>query len=574
MGLQPSHLAKGLCCVTPTKSAAFRPLDEVAGGGGFCCSTSRGLDDDGAGFAAHVWRGVGLPGFVFPELRNDSDGVKSVKDKPDFAICVSGGGMRATTCALGWLRALFHFGFLQKARYLCSNSGGSWINLAMSFQKMVPLEVFLGRYIPPEKLTPEEASMLVEGSYSETVADADFIIGNFVRGIVCDVFTTPDWLPDELVEDWRKVRSWERAVGHAFLDRYELGDLDAAVGLSGRTQNVEATGVPGVHTACDDSRLPFPVVVGSIVVPNKDHLFHSFEFTPIYSGVPAYIDNDDVKLGNVLVETFALSSTAPDPPKTRPQVGQKETIPLNIQWIPPLSQIAGISSAFIAQVYANATANGLWDIMGCPEMTYWNGIDHTHEVYPFADGGGTDNLGLYPPLRRKTKKILVGFATGQHPDDDKWAADFYDMSGYFGAVPEKTVFSTAMGEVSAGPWNQACQVFEKHKFQELIDELVRKKHAGEPLAVRQTLRVLPNSWQGITEGYTVEVLWLVNGGEKKWLQQVPPDTRDMIQEKMPNFPYFSVMQVDYDPEEVSCLSNLAAWNIHQVQKDLRSFVEG
>ena len=49
---------------------------------------------------------------------------------------VSGGGYRATTLALGWLRALHELGALDKARYISSNSGGSWINGAYSYTQV------------------------------------------------------------------------------------------------------------------------------------------------------------------------------------------------------------------------------------------------------------------------------------------------------------------------------------------------------------------------------------------------------------------------------------------------------
>eukprot|EP00971_Amphidinium_carterae_P279845 5555108-Amphidinium_carterae.1 len=55
----------------------------------------------------------------------------------------------------------------------------------------------------------------------------------------------------------------------------------------------EATGVPGVYTACEKSSMPFPVQVASIVAPNVRNLFYSFEFTPLYAGVPAYIDDGE-----------------------------------------------------------------------------------------------------------------------------------------------------------------------------------------------------------------------------------------------------------------------------------------
>lgn len=49
---------------------------------------------------------------------------------------VSGGGYRATTLALGWVRALHQLGAMSKARYLSSNSGGSWFNGAYSYTQV------------------------------------------------------------------------------------------------------------------------------------------------------------------------------------------------------------------------------------------------------------------------------------------------------------------------------------------------------------------------------------------------------------------------------------------------------
>jgi len=49
---------------------------------------------------------------------------------------VSGGGHRATTLALGWVRALHSLGALNAARYLASNSGGSWFNAAYSYSQV------------------------------------------------------------------------------------------------------------------------------------------------------------------------------------------------------------------------------------------------------------------------------------------------------------------------------------------------------------------------------------------------------------------------------------------------------
>lgn len=85
---------------------------------------------------AAVWTGANLPTFVYPELSSSEYGIPSLQAKPDFGIAVSGGGYRATTLALGWVRALYWLGAVAKSRYLSSNSGGSWFNGAFSYTQV------------------------------------------------------------------------------------------------------------------------------------------------------------------------------------------------------------------------------------------------------------------------------------------------------------------------------------------------------------------------------------------------------------------------------------------------------
>jgi hypothetical protein len=55
----------------------------------------------------HVWKGSNAPGFVYPEQQSGDWGIRSLQERPNFGVAVSGGGYRATTTALGWMRGLF-----------------------------------------------------------------------------------------------------------------------------------------------------------------------------------------------------------------------------------------------------------------------------------------------------------------------------------------------------------------------------------------------------------------------------------------------------------------------------------
>ncbi|WIA31502.1 hypothetical protein OEZ86_002395 [Tetradesmus obliquus] len=117
--------------------------------------------------------------FEYPETAASGNyTIPSLLDKPKLGIAVSGGGFRAATLGLGWLRALHMLNVTSKARYLTSNSGGSWLNAAFSFQDSVPLDSFLGPYLPPQQLSQQQLQQADSGngSFAGVIANAGILI--------------------------------------------------------------------------------------------------------------------------------------------------------------------------------------------------------------------------------------------------------------------------------------------------------------------------------------------------------------------------------------------------------------
>lgn len=170
-----------------------------------------------------VWQYGDGSAFVFPELSDGPYGVPELQRRPDFAVALSGGGYRATTLALGWLRALHALGAMEKARYLSSNSGGSWINGAYSYSQVPPSQ-FFGRYLPPESLTLSAAkSANAPGSYGAAIASGT-IVGQTVLGGIIDVVSRPNEAA---------VGAWSNAVGRAFLKPFGVSGHDAVPTMAG-----------------------------------------------------------------------------------------------------------------------------------------------------------------------------------------------------------------------------------------------------------------------------------------------------------------------------------------------------
>jgi len=517
---------------------------------------------------AQAWYGVGRGGFVFPEVRDGEDGVPHLREKDSLAICLSGGSMRACVCSLGYVRALRMLGVLGRARYINANSGSAWFTAPLSYQEKVPTDLFLGEHVPPEELSLEKAGHLQEGSFGRTVADGNFMIGKLARDLMIDNVLLDLWLPKDQEIPFR---AWEDAVGNTFLESYGLADANAAFGLHGRTQLAEAAGAPQIHTACRDHDMPYPVLTACAVdagrVPEKCP-FVSFEFTPLYSGVPVHLDDAERKWGGLLLETFAGSSHPPM--ESKRDADEKASVRLKVEWMPPLPQAVGISSQFLAMI-VDAQRSGLWDSLGCPELFYFNGLDHSGCKAELTDGGGSDNCAIYPALRRGIRKLVVCTAMAVEVCDD-WAEQEFDISGYFGAYPEGKSFKYSKLEVTAEAWNRSAQVFERAAWDGIFGELRQKMAEGQPQVIRKRLQVLPNPEQGIEGGYEVDTVWVFNGRPAEWWKRLPESSKAYLDEKVPTFPRVNTYVVDWEPETVSFVSNICAWQILQAQDLIRDFM--
>ena len=119
--------------------------------------------------------------------------------------------------------------------------------------------------------------------------------------------------------------------------------------------------------------------------------------------------------------------------------------------------MAGVSSQFVAQNYADASNETTWELMGCPELHVWTKTGEKGKEMPFADGGGVDNLAILPALRRGVKKLVICYAGSAKVEGD-WSKGFYDVSGPFGAHGEEVL------SVKAKVFNAHMQVFETEKF--------------------------------------------------------------------------------------------------------------
>ena len=114
--------------------------------------------------AVRTWIVDAESDIALPEIADDELAVPLLSERASFGVAFSGGGTRSATASLGQLRGLHKLGWLQRARYISSNSGGSWATVPYTYlPSSISDEQFLGSYISPEALN--------DGNLSPSVVD-------------------------------------------------------------------------------------------------------------------------------------------------------------------------------------------------------------------------------------------------------------------------------------------------------------------------------------------------------------------------------------------------------------------
>jgi hypothetical protein len=603
---------------------------------------------------ATAWLNATSSSFLYPEQNPQNDHfLPRLLKKPNFGVCMSGGGLRAAILMLGYGRVLWSQGLLQKARYAGSSSGSSWFLAAFSYANATGTpwnaeavdaaasqgeknnknnasstfdgDAFFGAYLPPERLT-EDAARRELGSWGRAVADAQLTPHSLWGGIAyrrraltwwtdvaSDLFLRPFGLHDlsSGTSAWGTQGPVAQRVA-SVLERASKAQREAeaeraAATLEGNLQAVEvvresvtkaagakagaaaaaaasealktnATAVeerwklagdkfgirrvypaaspgspPPVYQACTQDR-PYPLLAGTIYAPQDPTFFYPFEMTPMYVGSPGVYENASSPvgpLGGGFVEAHAWNSRLLDggrrafadaqravaeaeatsaaskrrngtPSSSTPSID----VTTSVDYFVPLAGQVGVSSAFLAQGF-RPSSSPLKQLLAVDHFFYWNQLDFAaSKNVLFADGGGTDPLGIYGNLRRGVKALLVLHATFQEPTgaaEEFALAGGYEVASLFGYVPRGATRYSGTSERATA---EHSQVFEEREWAPLYQELRARFYAGEPPVIRRkALKVLPNAFQAVRGGYQADVVFVFNVRTAGWEERLPVATR-------------------------------------------------
>jgi hypothetical protein len=532
-------------------------------------------------YTFNTWAGANESWFQYPEILDGSNySIPIIQSKPLLGLAFSGGGFRAATLGLGYLRALHLLNISKSAKYLTSNSGGSWLAATFSFQQQVDLDTYLGPFIPPSQLNLSSIQQAnsTAGSFAGVIANAGILVPGAV-GAVKDV--VDNFAPGQQ----EGVGAWSKAVGQAFLQPYGLNadastftanDTAAPVHQQALQQISPGTAEvytyhPGPQGNISEER-PFPVMLGSILMQNTSLGFYPVEFTPLYVGCPSFFNNTDPPLGGGFVDPQGFNSPPPDPKPSIPapilqafastaarvtgldngtlttnetvnsttprarQLMQLEPLPTTSKpdFLVPLKMVMGISSSFITNMF-KPTRTITRELTGTEVLTYWNQITFTGKRLAFGDGGSADNTAITPLLRRRVTRIISTIAASQNisasPNASDWAGYQWDVAGLFGACPPTHPAYDQDGTIVGTPvdlFNRKLQVFPTAGYQALFAALQNSTAAGGPTYHLAEYQVLTNAYQAVFGGWQVEVLWVVNQEATNWEAALPADTRSAL----------------------------------------------
>ena len=240
-----------------------------------------------------------------PEMVDAELAVPWLKDRASFGIAFSGGGTRSASASLGQLRALHGLGWLRRARYISSNSGGSWAAVPFTY---LPLAIedgrFLGDYISPDELDDHNLSPSTTDplAFGTAIHNASTI--------------------DEILEIGRGDEAYSDIVASVFLEPFGLHDNEKFFTFHKGALKSVLAGNPSLSIDnfqyVEKNDRPYLIVTGVMIgqqMSDDPDEYYPIEMTPLYTGVRGQFklekDGQTVIVGGGYVESFGYDSYEP-----------------------------------------------------------------------------------------------------------------------------------------------------------------------------------------------------------------------------------------------------------------------
>ena len=500
---------------------------------------------------------------------------------PGTAICLSGGGSRALTCALGQLSALNSLpapnnsgeSLLSQFQYISSVSGGSWASVLYTF---LPSNVtdadFLIAPTQPNALTA--AAMATMGSQCLGLVPQQFNISAIADylGVLWQWGFFDPLGPD--LRNW----FWIAGVGELILKPFGLYNAayssNAPYLLPDRFFSLSAEYI-AQHITSENSTLTSSsfytcrsnrptLIVNTNLIEDYTHAESPqvpVQATAIATGVPGE-SPDKTIVGGGSVESFAFTSTLMG-------AGTKaQTAVVEVSRCYSLCDIAGCSSAFFAELLLHYINVALDDVVNevarkfhlsdwavgllkaalrllidseaaevLPLYNYWpvrQVSQPQNAPRGFSDGGSFDNSGILGLLAQTNANRIVAFVNSETPlgmSDGQVVVDT-SLPLLFGSYyPDAGGPYVSYDGMSPQHPLSYVQVFSdaNHELDALCLGLYNASCGGAnqdsnlgtfTAAFTQTLVTVENPVANIAAGRQVTVVWVYNNRVNNWQSQI------------------------------------------------------
>jgi hypothetical protein len=510
-------------------------------------------------------------------------------------VCISGGGSRSLSAAMGQLRGLRHLGLLDKVTYLSTVSGGTWGSLLYTYlPPVIPDDELLGEVVP------DPASLRWDSSSGPDPAADLSALSSHAMGSVPTRIGIAEFLAKmtELREQ-RGVpadRLWARAIGALIFEPFGLGDLPPR-GFSWTPawlEKVVLAGNPGL--AASDFALvnpggrPFHIVNATLFYPpaatrgpfrpGRDAGPYPFEATPITTGIPPAFPYQGAPvpgqptsrdLGGGWVDPFAWGGDAPATPPTGNRISL--ATPSRLLALSDLASTSG--AAFVGPLIETFGSQFSWLEDLVPVYRYWPVLDTgtgRDGAWPYivGDGGNLEDTGIAALLRRRVPRIIA-FVNAERSLALDSLLDQVIIDGQvpplFGLAPAAPGQPYRPYPADATSPFRFDQVFPAARFEELLHGLWDGHRSGGSAICQQTsLPVLPCPRLGVAGGFTVDVLWVYTNPVTSWKAALHESVRfnmDVLHHiEFRTFPnYDTILQLRLTPQQVNLLAHLSCWNV-------------
>ena len=492
---------------------------------------------------------------VFPELCVFNTFINTQPNINRVSLAISGGGSRSFVSMIGYFRALNRMGYKNKAQYISTVSGGSWFYGLYSYCQSNPKyndDILLGYSCGTKgNYPPGPKNISLEQLYKNNTEDKSFFGNIFVfKDLYEYVFNSL------LYSNMELSKIWNYSVGKFILEPYGL-DINVPVSASYKHSRdiLKRNSDIGEPLYLLDN-MPFWICNTTLFLEDYPHVI--VPLTPLYSGLPQILTQNDTVLGGYLVDNYAFgNSNILDTNSILYQNNscstQKEVKLKGFENIKTLADMIGTSStAFASAVYnPKIISNFLESVLPfdskefIPKYNICGKTQLDNKLYSHSsrlgDGVFSDNLGILSLLAREVKHIICfnNCETITTNYDEKCDNT---ITSLFGLGDKKCISSNLAFN--------SIQVFETNEYNnKILPQLKNTFTNGGPTFAREQLKVLPNLINGIKGNYIVDILIILLQPSSIFNNLLSPDIKQEItrisisssekQGKFNNFPNYS-----------------------------------